>query len=146
MVNVVAGTVRVKSSPTDAWPGLQPHHRRGRRRRRSRDGGWEGWPHYSFLSFFRGPMNAALSCGVWKRPWPNLELVSMNFRDTFSMYLFLVWVRRDFLRVSTLFLCPMQAPLSMMKSCFTSPEWGNPPMGLMDVSARSDSVAALFLI
>merc|ERR1740128_1200610 len=59
---------------------------------------------YSFLSFLRGPMNAALSWGVWKRPWPNLEEVSMNFKLTFSKYLFLVWVRRDFLRVRILFL------------------------------------------
>ena len=52
---------------------------------------------YSFLSFLRGPMKDALSCGVWKRPCPNFELVSMNLRLIFSRYLFLVWVNRDFL-------------------------------------------------
>ena len=65
---------------------------------------------YSFLSFLRGPMKAALSWGVWKRPCPNLLLVSMNFRLIFSRARFLVWVSRDFLRVSTRFLGPMQHP------------------------------------
>ena len=55
-------------------------------------------------------MKAALSWGVWNLPWPNLELVSMNFRLIFSRALFLVWVRRDFLRVRVRFLGPMQQP------------------------------------
>merc|ERR1719400_2741205 len=74
---------------------------------------------YSLRSFLRGPMKAALSWGVWNLPCPNLELVSMNLRLIFSKALFLVWVRRDFLRVRVRFLGPMQQPLIMMKSCLT---------------------------
>ena len=51
-----------------------------------------------------------------------------------------------FLRVRTRFLGPMQHPLIMTKSCLTSPQWGNPPIGLIDLSAKSYSVEALFLI
>ena len=61
-------------------------------------------------------MKAALSWGVWNLPWPNLELVSMNLRLIFSRALFLVWVRRDFLRVRVLFLGPMQQPFEVQVS------------------------------
>ena len=67
---------------------------------------------YSFLSFLRGPRKAAFSAWVWNLPWPNLEVVSMNLRLIFSRALFLVWVRRDFLRVRVLFLGPMQQPFT----------------------------------
>ena len=55
-------------------------------------------------------MKAAFSAWVWNLPCPNLEVVSINLRLTTSMALFLVWVRRDFLRVRALFLGPMQHP------------------------------------
>ena len=38
----------------------------------------------ALLSFLVGPINEALSAGVWKRPWPNLDEVSMNFSSIFS--------------------------------------------------------------
>merc|ERR1719397_1541811 len=68
-----------------------------------------------------GTHEGSLVLGVWNLPWPNLELVSMNLRLIFSRALFLVWVRRDFLKVRVRFLGPMQHPLIMMKSCLTSP-------------------------
>ena len=55
------------------------------------------------LSFLRGPMKAALSAGVWKRPWPNLEEVSMNLSETFSVNRLAVRVVRDFLKSSKKF-------------------------------------------
>ncbi len=61
-------------------------------------------------------MKAILSCGVWKRPWPNLELVSMNLSLIFSRAFLLVWTRRDLRRVSTRFLGPMQQPCGNSKS------------------------------
>lgn len=40
-------------------------------------------------------MNAFFSSTVWKRPWPNLEVVSMNLRSIFSSARRLVCTRRD---------------------------------------------------
>jgi len=40
-------------------------------------------------------MNAFFSSMVWKRPWPNLEVVSMNFSSIFSMARRLVCTSRD---------------------------------------------------
>ena len=36
------------------------------------------------LDFLVGPINCALSAGVWKRPCPNFDDVSMNFSSIFS--------------------------------------------------------------
>lgn len=46
-------------------------------------------------SFLSWPMNAALSAAVWKRPWPNLEDVSMNLSLIFSSAFLFVWTSRD---------------------------------------------------
>ena len=46
------------------------------------------------LFFFNGPINTALSWGVWKRPCPNLDEVSINFNLISSNAFLLVWVRR----------------------------------------------------
>ena len=46
-------------------------------------------------SFLRGPMKAILSLGVWNRPWPILELVSMNLSLICSKAFLLVWTKRD---------------------------------------------------
>ena len=40
-------------------------------------------------------MNAFFSSTVWKRPWPNLEVVSINFRSIFSNARRLVCTSRD---------------------------------------------------
>uniref|UniRef100_A0A2D4N756 Uncharacterized protein n=1 Tax=Micrurus spixii TaxID=129469 RepID=A0A2D4N756_9SAUR len=40
-------------------------------------------------------MKARFSWAVWKQPWPNLEVVSMNFSSTASRAFRLVWTRRD---------------------------------------------------
>merc|ERR1712203_796920 len=80
-----------------------------------------------FLVLLERTHEGSLSWGVWNLPWPNLEEVSMNLRLIFSNAFLLVWTRRDFLRVRTRFLGPMQHPLMLL-------------------SARSYSVLALFLI
>jgi hypothetical protein len=36
------------------------------------------------FDFLVGPINWALSAGVWNLPWPNLDDVSMNFSSIFS--------------------------------------------------------------
>lgn len=48
------------------------------------------------LSFFIGPMNAALSATVWKRPWPNLDEVSMNFKLILSKAARFVCTNKDY--------------------------------------------------
>lgn len=40
-------------------------------------------------------MKALFSCAVWKRPWPNLEVVSMNLSSIFSRARRLWCTRRD---------------------------------------------------
>lgn len=40
-------------------------------------------------------MNAFFSSTVWKRPWPNLEVVSINFRSIFSRARRLVCTSKD---------------------------------------------------
>lgn len=40
-------------------------------------------------------MNAFFSSMVWKRPWPNLEVVSMNLRSIFSRARRLVCTSKD---------------------------------------------------
>ena len=40
-------------------------------------------------------IKADFSSGVWKRPWPNLEDVSMNFSVTSSLYLRLKFTNSD---------------------------------------------------
>lgn len=40
-------------------------------------------------------MNAFFSSTVWNRPWPNLEVVSMNLRSIFSRARRLVCTSRD---------------------------------------------------
>lgn len=40
-------------------------------------------------------MNAFFSSTVWKRPWPNLEVVSMNFKSIFSRARRLVCTSKD---------------------------------------------------
>lgn len=58
-------------------------------------------PTSSFLQLGRGisqhklTMKARFSWAVWKQPWPNLEVVSMNFSSTASRAFRLVWTRRD---------------------------------------------------
>lgn len=47
------------------------------------------------LSFLSGPINAALSAGVWNLPWPNLDEVSMNLRLIFSKAIRLVCTSND---------------------------------------------------
>lgn len=47
------------------------------------------------LSFLKVPMKEFLSSGVWKRPWPNLDDVSMNLRLIFSKAAFLVCTLKD---------------------------------------------------
>ena len=47
------------------------------------------------LFFFSGPINTALSWGVWKRPWPNLEDVSINFNLISSNAFRFVCTKRD---------------------------------------------------
>lgn len=49
----------------------------------------------STLFFLSGPIKTALSCGVWKRPCPNLEEVSMNFNLMSSNAFLLVCVKSD---------------------------------------------------
>ena len=41
-------------------------------------------------------MNAFFSSTVWNRPWPNLEVVSMNFRSIFSRARRLVCTSKDY--------------------------------------------------
>lgn len=43
-------------------------------------------------------MKDFFSSAVWKRPWPNLEVVSMNFRSIFSRARRLVCTSRDYKR------------------------------------------------
>lgn len=40
-------------------------------------------------------MNAFFSSTVWKRPWPNLEVVSINLRSIFSRARRLVCTSKD---------------------------------------------------
>lgn len=46
-------------------------------------------------------MNAFFSSMVWKRPWPNFEVVSMNFRSIFSRARRLVCTSRDWRKDET---------------------------------------------
>lgn len=46
-------------------------------------------------SFLSCPMKDALSAAVWKRPCPNLELVSINLRLIFSRAARFVWTSSD---------------------------------------------------
>ena len=46
-----------------------------------------------------GPKNCAFSSRVWKRPWPNLLLVSMNFSSISSSAARLTWGTRLLRRV-----------------------------------------------
>lgn len=70
----------------------------------------------------------------------------MNLRLMFSSAARLVCTNNDFLNVMMRFLAPMQLPLIMMKSLFTSPYCGKPPIGVMFLSVISYSVEALFLM
>lgn len=46
-------------------------------------------------SFLSRPMKALFSAGCWKRPWPNLDEVSMNLSSIFSKAARLVWTSND---------------------------------------------------
>lgn len=46
-------------------------------------------------SFLSRPMKALFSAGCWKRPWPNLDEVSMNLSSIFSNAARLVWTSND---------------------------------------------------
>jgi len=50
-----------------------------------------------------------------------------------------------FLRVIALFLVPTQHPLIMMKSSLTTPYLGNPPIGVIGLVVRSNSVVPLLV-
>lgn len=76
-------------------------------------------------------MNPFFSPTVWKQPWPNLEVVSIYLKLTFSRVCCLVRISKDLHRVSTLFLVPTKQSLSITKSLVTLPEWIKPPKGLM---------------
>lgn len=66
-------------------------------------------------------MKTLFSWAVWKRPWPNLEVVSMNLSSIFSRARRLWCTTRDFLNVMTRFLVPAMHPFSITKSLLTSP-------------------------
>jgi len=40
-------------------------------------------------------MKALFSAGCWKRPWPNLDEVSMNLSSIFSKAARFVWTSKD---------------------------------------------------
>ena len=55
-------------------------------------------------------MHLAFSSGVWKRPWPNFDEVSMNLRVTSSTALRLVCSKSDLRSVTTRFFGPTMQP------------------------------------
>ena len=66
-------------------------------------------------------MNLAFSSGVWKRPWPNLDDVSMNLRLISSICTREKFACKERRKVRHRFRDPATQPLSMSQSSLIIP-------------------------